>query len=301
MSFDLDVLRGWRENIAPELDAEHAVKPLACLVGPRDVRIGIHGLDVYLGRFHPQHGPVDILCEKLFDHELYRISAPHIRISYEDDNDWRLRHLSPSALTRINGQSLLDTREKFPIKHGDVLRLGVVDFTFEVTGVTYYDWKEEQKELLINVNQPSLFLMRAGSVCGPNLTLDKTRKNLIGRSFPDVVIPDRNRRFKRPDWDLAGLKDEERKFIGFRHVELWSEGEEWFVNPLTSRQRTFVNRLEVSGVTPLNPGDELALGSVLFHFHHPSSIRATMDRRTLELPSIVNWREERASRQKGEP
>lgn len=302
MSFDLDVLRGWRETIHPDLNRAHRVPPLARLHGPRDTVVEIHGVDVYAGRFHPQHGPVDLYIDGLVDHELYRISAPHVRFSLDEDTEeWKVRHLSPAATTLINGEPLVDTRAWADIRDGDTLRLGVVDFVFRRSGTSLAAWKEAQKALLLSVETPSLFLMRAGSACGPFFQLDTSgKKALIGRSFPDVIHSDRQRRLKRPDWDLAGLLDEERKYIGFRHVEIWRETDtdNWFLNPLSPRQRTYVNRVEVSGLTPLMPSDELGLGSVLFHFHHPSNIRLLVDRRTVELPAIVNWREEKAMRER---
>lgn len=301
MTFDLDILRGWKEQIAEGLKTPHLVPPLAKLIGPRNLEFPIHGVDVYVGRFHPQHGPIDVQFEGLMDHELYRISAPHARICLEEDGLWKIRHLSPSAVTHLNGTPILDTREWVEITHGDMLKFGVVEFEFQLTGVNQDEWKKRQKALLLAIDKPSLFLMRAGSACGPSYTLDSTgKKTLIGRSFPDVILPDRNRRLKRPDWDLAGLNDDERKFVGFRHLELWCESDNWYLNPLSARQRTYVNRVEISGLTPLMPGDELGLGSVLFHFHHPSNIRLLIDRRTVELPAIVNWREERARRERGE-
>lgn len=293
--FDLDVLRGWRENCDPHLCAPHKVPPLAELIydhGTSSLCVGIHGPDVYIGRFHPQHGPVDLLVEGLEDHELYKISAPHARISYGEGREWFVRPLSPSSFTYINDRLLSDTRERYPLQGGDMLRLGVVPFKFQLTSLGFETWREKQKALLLAVESPSLFLMRAGAVCGPHYVLPIDKPTVVGRSFPEALAEGK----KQPDWDLAGLRDEERKHIGLRHAEIWCEGQDWFLLPMSARQRTFVNRVEVTGVTPLMPGDEVGLGPVLFHFHHPSNIKASTDRRTVELPAILNWREEHARR-----
>ncbi len=297
--FDLDVLRGWTEKRDRELDGTHRVPALASLVYNRKgqpLQINIHGPDVYVGRFHPQHGPVDLLMEGLDDHELYKVSAPHARISLGDGKTWFVRPLSPSSFTYINDRLLSDTRERYPLIDGDVLRLGVVPFEFEVKDLDFETWRGRQKDLLLAVEEPSIFLMRAGAVCGPNYVLNKNAHTVIGRTFPEVLAAGH----RQPSWDLSGLKDEERKHIGLRHAEFWCEDEDWYILPMSPRQRTYVNRIEVTGVTPLMPGDEIGLGAVLFHFHHPSNIRASTNRRTVELPAILNWREEHARRKRAE-
>jgi len=281
------------------LDGPHRVPALASLVYDRSgnpLQINIHGPDVYVGRFHPQHGPVELLMEGLDDHELYKVSAPHARISLGDGKAWFVRPLSPSSFTYINDRLLSDTRERYPLAHGDVLRLGVVPFEFEVQDLEFETWREQQKELLLALEEPSIFLMRAGAVCGPHFILSKSERSVIGRSFPERLAAGQH----QADWDLSGLKDEERKHIGLRHAEIWCEDDDWYILPTSPRQRTYVNRIEVTGVTPLMPGDEIGLGAVLFHFHHPSNIRASTNRRTVELPAILNWREEHARRKRAE-
>jgi len=300
--FDLDVLRGWSEKHSAVLDAGHAVPFIAELVQRDDNgeilhAFAIHGPEVYVGRFHPQHGPVDMILTELEDHEIYKLSAPHARFSMDKNGNWTVRTMAPSAFTRVNGELITDTQTPVRIKDRDTVSLGVVDFRFEVAGLTYQIWKNHQKELLLAVEKPSLFLIRAGAVCGPKLILDPAETVVVGRTFPSSgELPGEIWNVHdQPDWDLSGLRDNERKFVGYRHCELWCEDEDdWFVKPLSTRQRTYVNRVEVSGVTPLMPGDELGLGSVLFHFHHPSNIRASTDRRTVELPSIVDWKQAHA-------
>lgn len=300
--FDLDVLRGWKENRAPQLDASHKVPYLARLVCYDEedavrVAFGIHGPEVYVGRFHPQHGPVDLILSELEDHEIYKLSAPHARFSMDSVGNWTVRTMAPSALTRVNGELITDTQKPIAIKHGDTVCLGVVELSFEVEALKFQAWKDHQKKLLLAIEEPSLFLIRAGAVCGPKLILDPDERTIIGRTFPSPgdLPGDVWNAHTQPDWDLAGLRDKERKFIGYRHCELWCEGEDdWFIKPISPRQRTYVNRVEISGVTPLMPGDEVGLGSVLLHFHHPSNIRASTDRRTVELPSIVDWKQAHA-------
>lgn len=295
--FDLDVLRGWKETRDPSLMHPHKVPPLAHLTYRRaggEHTVSIHGPDVYLGRFHPQHGPVDLLLEGLDDHELYKISAPHARVTLGEDGQWYVRPLAPAAFTYINDRLLSDTRERYGLSSGDTLRLGVVPFEFSTAEIAFEAWRERQKELLLAIESPSLFLMRAGAVCGPHFLLSTRQRTVIGRGFPSSL----GNGLSQPDWDLAGLRDEERKHIGLRHIEVWCEGQDWFVLPMSPRQRTFVNRVEITGVTPLMPGDEIGLGAVVFHFHHPSNIRASFDRRSVELPAIVNWREEHARRKR---
>ena len=185
--FDLDFLRGWKENCDPLLSAPHRVSPLADLVYERttaSVVVGIHGPDVYIGRFHPQHGPVDLLVDGLDDHELYKISAPHARISYGEGKSWFVRPLSPSSFTYINDRLLSDTRERYLLADGDILRLGVVPFRFNVSTLGFEAWRTQQKELLLACEEPSLFLMRAGAVCGPHYVLPSDQKTVVGRSFP---------------------------------------------------------------------------------------------------------------------
>lgn len=297
--FDLDVLRGWREYREDELDAAHQVAPLAALVtrdadGSVRTKFSVHGPEVYIGRYHPQHGPVDLMLTGFLDYEVYAFSAPHIRLSMSKQGEWRVRPMTPSAKTAINDSKLEDTGARYPITDGDVLRLGVVEFEFQRTGLSYEGWKASQKAMLLDVERPSLFLIRAGAVCGPRFLLNPDESTILGRSFPGrAEAPSQSWRIEGSiDWDLSALPDHERKFVGFRHCEFWCEGEDdWYIKPISTRQRTYVNRIEISGTTPLMPGDEVGLGSVLLHFHHPSNFDASTDRRTVELPTIVDWKQ----------
>jgi hypothetical protein len=297
--FDLDVLRGWKEVRDDALAADHALPALGRLICRDDqgrVRreFGVHGPEVYVGRYHPQNGPVDIVLTGLDDHEIYRLSAPHVRIVMTERGDWSVRPMTPAAPTVLNGHVLVDTREQYTMHDGDTVKLGATEFAFRTTGVSYDDWLDAKKDILTNVDQTGLFLMRNGGICGPRQLAPDQERLVLGRSFPtrDELATGPWRTEQQPDWNLAGLREWERKFIGFRHAQLIYVDEQWFIEPISSRQRTFVNRMEVSSATPLMPGDEVGLGSVLFHFHDPADIRASTESHTAELPAVVNWREE---------
>ncbi len=295
--FDFDILRGWKETRDPELAAPHKVDPLAYLVQVVDdeelLRVPIHGPDVYVGRYHPQNGPVDVIFDALHDEQIYKLGAPHIRLSCTPTGKWHMRMMSATAFTYVNRKLLTDTKSKYQIKNNDLIKMGVVTFKFEKTELTFQDWKDQQKEILLAVESPSLFLVRNGAVCGPKVLLKTDEPTVLGRSFPKPgELPGEAwLNAQQPDWDLAGAHDPEKKYVGFRHCEIWQEDDDWFVKPITSRQRTYVNRTEISAKTPLMPGDELALGSLLFHFHHPDNIRASTDRKTVDLPVVLDWKE----------
>lgn len=297
--FDLDVLRGWKEVHDEVLRGEHALPALAVLVcrePDRSVRyeFRIHGPETYVGRYHPQNGPVDIILAGLEDHEVYKLSAPHIRLVMSERGNWTLRPMTPAAITKLNGRPLMDARQTESLVNGDVITLGTLEFEFKTTGVSYDEWLEVKKAILVGEDETGLFLMRAGGICGPSIIAPRGGRIVLGRSFPgrgDLSTgPWRGE--EQPDWNLAGLWEWERKFIGFVHAAITEIDEQWYIEPLSVRQRTFVNRLEVSATTALMPGDEIGLGSVLMHFHDPSDIRASTHSHTAELPAVVNWREE---------
>lgn len=297
--FDLDVLRGWKEIRDDGLRSEHALPALGVLVchegDPEQRReFSLHGPETYVGRYHPQNGPVDVILGGLEDHEVYRLSAPHARFVMSARGDWSVRPMSPAATTNLNGTPLIDTRQQYSLKSGDTVTLGALDFHFRSTGVSYDEWLAKKKQILVGEDKTGLFLMRAGGICGPNILAAKGGRITVGRSFPrrGDLAQGPWRSEEQPDWDLARLFEWERKFIGFLHAAIKQVDDQWYIEPISQRQRTFVNRLEVSGETPLMPGDEIGLGSVLFHFHDPSDIRASTESHTAELPAVVNWREE---------
>ncbi|MFU8802911.1 MAG: FHA domain-containing protein [Bradymonadaceae bacterium] len=296
---DLDVLRGWREIHHDELRAEHVLGALARLVHlDRDgSRLGsqpIHGPDVLVGRFHAQYAPVDVLFVGLRDFESYKMGAPHVHLLREPGGQWFLRSLSPMAHTWHNGTLVEHVKNRQLLKSGDNLRLGSTRFVFETEATGFEGWKARRKELLKEASRVSLYLMRHGAICGPFFELDDARPSVLGRTFPGPrELPGTHHwpENEAVDWDLAGLSDQERKFIAFRHVKVWfSEAGQWMVEPLSDRQRTFINRMAISGPTALQSGDELGLGSILFHFHHPS--RTVMPRsKELHVPPVVDWDE----------
>ena len=297
--FDLDVLRGWKEVRDENLRTDHILPPVAHLIcrhpdGGVRHEFAIHGPETYIGRYHPQNGPVDLILSGMTDHEVYKLSAPHVRIVMSDRGDWSVRPMTPAAHTELNGTVLVDTRKQYTLRNEDRLMLGAVEFEVRASGVTYDEWLGAKKDILLNEDETCIFLMRAGGICGPSIVAPKGARIVLGRSFPrkgDLSLgPWRGE--EQPDWNLAGLYEWERRFIGFRHAALVQVDEQWYIEPISQRQRTFVNRVEISGTTPLMPGDEIGLGSVLFHFHDPSDIRASTESHTAELPAVVDWREE---------
>lgn len=284
----LNVIRGWNESTDPRLDKTHALPSLGTLVAG-DKRIEIHGTEVYLGRFHPQQGPVDVLFTNFEDHEIYKFAAPHIRLILER-KQWFLRSKAPNCWTSINGEEVASTRTRTAISSGDVIKIGCVDFVFESHVEEFDSWLEQKKSIFRSETQTSLFLKRDGGVCGPRYVLGDLKTAVVGRAFD----PEYSRRFNlaQPDWDLGSLKDSERKFIAFRHISFFRDGPDWTVNVLTNRQKVYVNRREITDSILLMPGDEIALGNVIFHFHDPSNFEASTTRKTSDLPAAIDWAEE---------
>ena len=297
--FDLDVLRGWKEIHDDDLRDDHALPALASLIcrnADRSKRyeFRIHGPETYVGRYHPQNGPVDIILAGLEDHEVYKLSAPHIRLIMNERGAWTVRPMTPAAITKLNEKTLIDPHRTFSLTDGDELTLGTLVFEFRTTGATYDQWLRAKKKLLVDDERTGVYLMRAGAVCGPKKSIPRSGRLVLGRSFPlaDDLASGPWIGHEQPDWDLAGLWDWERKFIGFIHAAIVEADDGWRIEPISERQRTFVNRLEVTHSTPLMPGDEIGMGSVLLHFHDPSDVHASTHSHTAELPAVVTWREE---------
>lgn len=299
---DLDILRGWQEVRHEPLRAEHGLDALARLVhldrdGTPLGRHPIHGPDVLVGRFHAQYAPVDVICTGLRDFENYKMGAPHLHLVCEEDSNWFVRPLSPLSHTWLNGTLIDHDQERRPLQSGDELRLGMTRFVFEQCLTTLDDWRTQRTRILKRASRAALFLMRHGAVCGPCFELDDSREATIGRTFPGPrKLPGIQHwpTYEPLDWDLAGLHDRERKFIAFRHVKVWfSSTGQWIVEPLSPRQSTFINRMAISGPTPLSSGDELGLGSMLMYFHHPS--RTVPPRaKNVDVPPAVDWDDGRA-------
>lgn len=291
---DLDVLRGWAETRDPELRAEHALPPLCRLVRADGAQVEtIHGPDVLVGRYHPQYGPVDVILRGLADHQNYRLGAPHLHLSLGDDGGWTVRNVSPTVETSVAGVALASPETVQPIESGDDLTLGCVSYRFEASGLTLGEWEDARARLLDEADCAGLYLCRRGGPCGPCRPLEAAGELTVGRSFPAVgTLPDGHRWGDPapPDWDLAGLYEEERKFVAFEHARLEQRDADWYVVPRAARRKTFVNRLEIIDATPVSFGDEIALGSVIFYLHKPSA-GARPARKAIEPPAVVDWQE----------
>jgi hypothetical protein len=156
--------------------------------------------------------------------------------------------------------------------------LGATEWRFETTEFTFAQWERLVSDLIQTEGDGALFLKRGGGLCGPRHRLEPSSTFTIGRASPQGS----------PEWSLDGLFDHERKHIAYRHAQLRPLNKGWELCPLTDRHRVFVNRVPISQPTRLDPGDEVALGSVLFHFHYPDGGEAPW-RRNLLLPSLVDW------------
>lgn len=278
---DLHILRGWAEPRHPSLRSEHLLPRLATLSleeGADTTQImGIHGPEVLIGRYHPPHGPVDLLPTGLRDHELYKLGAPHVRLRQEDDGRWSVRPLAPSLPTAVDGEQLrlgqaamLGPRSK--------LVLGITTWRFEQHDVSPAQWERSASDLLQTEGGAALFLKRHGGLCGPRLKLEPGSSPVIGRLSPR----------SQPDWELSGLPEHERRHIAYRHAQLRPLAQGWEIIPLTERHRVYINRQAISGPARLAPGDEVGLGSVLLHFHYPDGGEAPW-RRKLQVPTLVDW------------
>jgi hypothetical protein len=271
-----DVLRGWNESLDPELRRPHVLPALARLVLPSrdgEARVAeIHGPRVLVGRYHAQSGPVDLNFPGLMDHEIYRLAAPHAMISFVAGQGWQICPMSHLASIDLNGVRISDVSHPTGIQDGDQLQIGALNCRFEVGQKTLSDWFEARKRWMSGHREPSLLLMRGGGPCGAAFTLDPSRLSLIGRSFPSQdVQPDGPwGDLAQPDWNLSGLHDFERPFVGFRHAVVGCDPSGWFVEPSTARQQTYVNRQLVEGRRVLESGDELGFGAVLASFLLPS-------------------------------
>jgi len=283
----LDLIRGWKEPVDPDLSKQHALPPLATFVSGSN-RLNIYGTEVYLGRFHPQQGPVDLLFYNFEDHEIYKFAAPHVRLVLER-NQWYLRPKAPNCWTSVNGVELGSTSIRTPISTGDTIRIGCVDFVFEDHSQQLKRWLEKKKELFRSATQTTLFLKRGGEICGPRFLLGDLKKVILGRSFNPVY--EKKYGYQQPDWNLSSLLDVERKFIAFRHLAFFRDGPEWTVESLSTRQKVYINRRELSSTGLLTPGDEISLGNVCFHFHDPSNFEASTTRKTADLPAAIDWGE----------
>ena len=295
---DLDVLRGWSEQRDPALRGEHRLPAVAELIQLDDrdrptFSYSIHGADLLLGRYQSRYAPVDVLFHHLHDHQTYQLGAPHAHLGHADDN-WKLRILSPRTSTSIGDIAIDHRDDPMVVSDGEVITLGNTRFRFRTTGVSLSKWRLARQGLLSEVDEPALFLKRRGGPCGPFCRLDEETPLVIGRTHPPPGELPNTDHWPDPDdvsWDLSGLYDHERKHVAFRHAVIELKSGRWTLRALSSRQRTFVNRIAASGTVALKTGDEIGLGSVLLRFHHPH--RSLESSRPRHVPAVVDWSEGR--------
>ncbi len=285
---DRDALRGWAEHHDPDLARDHALPALVTFESDHGAHQTLHAPRILLGRFSPQHGPVDLIPALLFDHELYRISAPHALIELTSVG-WTLRAVSPRALTRLNDRELIPHDGVTQLSHGDMLTLGVTTWRVLMHDDARAEWERSREALLGATLEPSLFLSRAGGICGPMFSMTERRPHVVGRAFSlDVHEPP-----PQPDWDLSGLPEHERRYVAFRHAELRPvDTIDWEVAPLSPRHKVYVNRAAVDDPVLLRPGDEIGLGALTFLFHHPTAEAPPALRPEPDLPAVVDWARE---------
>ena len=302
---ELDVLRGWSERLDPELRSEHLLPSLARLVPlqggpgasalPGARPLTLHGPQVVLGRYHPQHGPVDLTPSWWSEAQLYKLGSPHVRLALQA-RGWRLWAISPGHLTLLNGQPLSHEQTRgWPLASGDQLTLGAVTLRFEVGPTTLPQWERRLQDMLKTVDHPTLWLKRHGGLCGPMFRLTPRAKALLGRAFPGRGSPGLGPLLpsSSPDWDLAGLYEHERRHLGFRHASLdWSQ-DAWELNPISRRQKVWLNRRELQEPERLTSGDEIGLGGALLHFHDPKAPYARLPE--LPVPKLIDWDHEHVS------
>lgn len=301
---DLDVLRGWRHREDPELRRPHALPALARLVHLKSGRVeSLRGPDLLVGRYYPQNGPVDLLLGGLKEHELYRLGAPHLQMTMDENGQWSAGHLAPGTHTSVGPDELRNYNQKHLVSDGDVLTLGSAQYRFERASIDPMTWKNACKALLTSAEQPSLFMCRNGAPCGPKIAIPRDTVRVLGRTLPPpkdcrVHTPWGASRLQpeQPDVDLAGLYPDELKYIGYLHASIrrlpgaGDAAQLFELTPLAPRQKTFINRQEISEPTLLYHGDELALGSVFFYLYCPD-LAARIPRRSLEPPTLVDWSE----------
>ncbi|RAL23911.1 hypothetical protein DL240_07120 [Lujinxingia litoralis] len=296
---DLDALRGWREHRDPALNQPHELPALAYLhqLDSREViqrTYPVHGLSILVGRFHSQHTPVDLLLDGLQDHQTYRLGSPHAQLERSPSGTWTLQALSTQAPTQLNQSRLapLDTPQE--LQRSDVITFGVTSFRFEPLNLSLDAHQHSLQTLLSRCPHPALFLARAGAPCGPFIALDPKHPLTLGRSYPPPGTLPRSEQWPaipEPFWDLSGLPDVERKFIAFQHARFSLIRERWHIEPLSTRQRTYVNRIPIHAPAALESGDEIGLGSALLHLQLPD--QPSWPRRSITPPSPLDWSEGR--------
>lgn len=311
---DLDAVRGWEERREVSLSSAHLLPALARLTldepGHDDLSSpsaqgslhwDIHGPELILGRYNHSIGPVDLSLHGLLDHELYKIAAPHLKLTLCTDEQWRLTRLSPHAKVAIDGVNVETLHKEFILPSAARLTIGIVTLRFEALAhTTLTSWTRQREDLLKTQECAAIFLKRNAGLCGPRLPLKELRDHLVGRTFPTRLSgpgrgPHTRAPIAQPDWDLSGATEHERRHIAFRHIILRPLDErDWELVPLTHRQQITLNRIDCDEPTRLQDGDEIGLGNVLFHFHHPQAMSPST-RHTIRLPNVVDWQSEHSS------
>lgn len=314
VQLDLDLLRGWREQRDPSLRSSHLLPALARLTlvagDPEDITLApqsweLHGPNIYIGRYHANNGPVDLSLDGLLDHEIYKLGSPHARLMLHERGYWTLKALSPSRRTSLAGEVLLHTQPASPLGHRQHITLGEVTLRFEVLGEqAFTSWRQRVKDVLRVQERPALYLKRQGGICGARMLLTPGSACVLGRSYPregDFVRPAHWDISDVLDWDLGNLYEHERRHIAFRHAVIRPlNSNDWEIEPLSARHHVTINRLPITDARALQPGDEVGLNSVLFHFHHPRAQEpSTLD--TIKLPKLIDWHSELPGKRRGEP
>lgn len=330
---DLDVLRGWAQPEDPRLRRAHALPALGRLVPLDSGQVeSLHGPSLMVGRYHPQHGPVDLVLRDLKDHEAYRMGSPHAHLVLQDDGQWLVKSMSPITLTILENRSITPEDDFCALADGAELTLGAARYRFEYADTDLGHWEAARQELLASAGEPSLFLCRSGGPCGPRVSLRSDAPTCLGRAYPSAAqfLPPVGAANLPPsalrlDADLSGLFEHERKHVAFLHALVRTlpgdlrtlpaglhtvpgvvQAPQFELMPMSARQKTFVNRREVVEVQPVGHGDEIALGTVFFWLHCPGGPMIEVPRE-LETPVMVDWsdgespalRQARAARQTG--
>lgn len=275
-TLDLNVLRGWRETTSTIDLREHLHAPLARLIrrqpGISPPVEALHGADILVGRYAPQLAPVDLLLGSLEDHERFQIGSPHLRLWLTEDDRWLVRALSTDALTAVDGRALTPRDAPRVLPAGSELHIGGVRYRFEPADTPRSAWRALQRTRLASVgDSAALFVKVRGGLTTLGRRLNPANPCVVGRGFPDAGQLGSPRGpwsdYAQPDWDLGGLPDPLRTFIGYRHLRVDHDAHGWSLLPLSRRQRTTLNGRLVDEKTPLESGDQIGLGATLLYFH----------------------------------
>lgn len=234
------------EVLPPRLADDGIMKPcmLVSLFNGHRILLPEDG-ELILGRFDPLAGikpDVDLSFE---DQAGMTISRRHARIL-----GWHQRYavedLGSSNGTWINNRRL-DTGQKYPLKIGDVIRLGRCVFLIN-------EWPE-----IWQIPAPDGRYFLYATFTGHFFPLKSSGENLIGRADPDLGF--------YPDVDLSGEPGVEA-IVSRRHARLSAQRGQFVVQDLGSTYGTRVDGHQLSlGVEmPIRPGQHLWLGGYTLAF-----------------------------------